>query len=460
MKQILSPISNLAALCGVQKDASGKQCRWTTLCLQIPCDDGVILYHTLLGEMLLLTGDESANALSAEVICDELKCKWFLVPKDFDDCKFSEQCRTAIRLMTPPEDAITSFTILPTTDCNARCFYCYEMGRPRRMMSEETAHDVAAYILRVSKGKKLSLHWFGGEPLLNVMAIDTVVRDVKAAGRTFASSMISNSYLFNEAMVQKAATEWNLKSMQVTLDGTEEVYNQTKAYICKDGGSAFVLVLNAIDLLLNAGIRVSVRLNVDRSNMNDLMNLADLLAERFGGRENFSVYAHLLFDTCVKHGFKDMQEELACIMSLKKKLAALGLSIGKRALPRSVKINSCMMDRDNSRTIMPDGHIGKCEHFTEDHFIGTICSETEDQEMLKEFKVRRPPVKTCRTCAYQPLCMNLKECPNGGRPCTELERMQNLDELRLQILAAYRKEKEKTEQVPATEETGAGPENC
>ena len=69
--------------------------------------------------------------------------QWFLVPQSHDDRLLSRQITDVARMLEKSSDAITHYTILPTTDCNARCFYCYEKGRRRIPMTDRTAQKVA-----------------------------------------------------------------------------------------------------------------------------------------------------------------------------------------------------------------------------------------------------------------------------------------------------------------------------
>ena len=55
---------------------------------------------------------------------------------------------------------------------------------------------------------------------------------------------------------------------------------------------------------------------------------------------------------------------------LKQKLIHLGLR--KPKYGEAIKYAQCMADNDSSMAITPDGHIGKCEHFSEDYFVGSI----------------------------------------------------------------------------------------
>ena len=190
-------------------------------------DGGVLVFHTLTRALLLLTPEEYA----APDNLPELRDGWFRVPQEMDDMKYADQVRFIRRTMQKEPEHITSYTIFTTTDCNARCFYCYEMGRSRIPMSDETAHKAAAYIAAHCGGEKVHLHWFGGEPLFNKQVIDIICTDLTEKGIVYESMMISNGYLFDGATVEQAVSHWKLKSVQITLDGTEEIYNRSKAFI-------------------------------------------------------------------------------------------------------------------------------------------------------------------------------------------------------------------------------------
>lgn len=55
--------------------------------------------------------------------------------------------------------------------------------------------------------------------------------------------------------------------IQVTLDGTEGVYNAVKRYVDAGEKSPYQVVLANIRGLLDAGVRVIVRLNVSRATL-------------------------------------------------------------------------------------------------------------------------------------------------------------------------------------------------
>ncbi len=406
-------------ICAAVKIGTGPY-RWTVQHQRVPCEDGLLLYHTLTGELLLLSPEEEKRTDTDEALRRELIQRRFLVPVGFDEWTYTQQFRRITQLMAPPKQGITAFTIFTTTDCNARCFYCYELGRPRRPMTDEAARDAAAYIERVCGGQKVKLTWFGGEPLYNARAIDVITGELRDRGISFRSRMISNGFLFDDETVRKAREEWALDWVQITLDGTEERYNRTKAFIYRDG-SAYRRVLGNIERLLTADIPVAIRLNSNEANLDDLHALVNELAERFRGQRKLTVYSVLLRDFGPAMSQPQMGAgTLERWDALQRRIMKSGIG-GVRRLPRNPQVNNCMADCDNSVTILPDGRLGKCEHETEQLLVGGIHAGVTDRDMAARWK-ERVEVAACRTCPYAPCCIRLRLCAWSGDDCTDDDR--------------------------------------
>lgn len=352
MQTILPPSENTLKILGKPKNSENGY-RLMKYVLTKPCDDGVLLFNVLTREMLLLTNEEYTSADKLQ----ELRDKWFMVPQTLDDKKYADQVRFIRKTVHKKPEHITNYIIFTTTDCNARCFYCSEAGGSRIHMSTETAHKAAAYVADHCGGKSVCIEWFGGEPLFNKSVIDIICNDLTAKGVEYISTMISNGYLFDDATVKQAVNLWKLNNVQITLDGTEEVYNRSKAYIYKDGKSPYQVVMANIGRLLDAGIGVSVRLNIDDYNADNLMLLADELSARFAGKKRFQVYSHTLYEFLGERA-RVRTEENRCKLyekqkSLRQKLEMCGIG-QKLRLRQTLKLNHCMADSGNSLTILPD----------------------------------------------------------------------------------------------------------
>jgi radical SAM protein with 4Fe4S-binding SPASM domain len=312
-------------------------------------------------------------------------------------------------------------------------------------MSYETALKVVDYIKAHCGGKKVSISWFGGEPLFNMEAIETICDGLRQNGIEFKSTMVSNGYLFDAQTVQKAVEQWNLYRVQITLDGTERVYNKTKAFIYREG-SPYQVVLNNMERLLDAEVSINVRLNMDLYNASDLLQLMDELAKRFSGRKGLTVYAHHLFQgnlpMAEQHTEEEWQARDEAMKRLEEKIRQNGFG-SKRGISKNIRLNNCMADSGKSVTILPDGNIGLCEHYSESEFIGHIDREGFDAGMVASWKERVPEIPECAECFYYPDCTMLKKCANAS-VCFEQYRQERYRKLYQAMACEFEKWKSNT----------------
>ena len=380
-------------------------------------EEGKLLYNTVTGALILLEKSDGLDLTSLPAAVD---AKWdalismkYLVPEDFDDKKSVTQLRKVIHLLSQRKDVV-GYTIMPTSHCNARCFYCFESTFKYTHMSEETAAQLVEYMTEHCNAEKfLHITWYGGEPTVGEKRIDQICEGLNKNGIGFSSFMYSNGYLFDDEMVKKAVDLWKLNRIQITLDGTEEVYNRVKAYKAVNG-SPYQRVMQNIRKLLNAGIYVIIRMNVDFHNIEDLKHLIDELAERFSGYENINCYVHVLFDDEGYETVTHTPEERIELEERKNDLSRLivekGLALkrGQVSMPH-LKALSCCTDNDASMVINPDGGIAKCDHVPYTHTIGTIWSDGLDTAMQYELKENKE-FPACESCLLYPVCYHLRVC--------------------------------------------------
>ena len=398
--------------------------------LKTQVEDGLLLYNVVTSEMILLEGEEERlfNGLPAphDPAMDELIARHFLVPEGFDESKSVEQLRALIKKLEPSK-RVNGFTILPTTECNARCYYCFESDHPRCTMTDQIVADTVAYIADKCKSEPIEINWFGGEPLVGAKRISQICAGLREKEIQYQSSMISNAYLFDESLIRTAKDEWHLQMVQVTLDGTEKVYNETKAYVLPKE-NPYQRVLGNIDALLKQGIAVNVRLNVTANNVADLTDLIDELTARFGGKKGFTAYSHAVYEDVgyAPVSYDDGKREWvdAQTNGLDAKLRDKNLLGGLRKLPELHAIQ-CMTDNDSTRLIYPDGTIGKCENMSSREGVGDIYRDIADEAMNVRYKTVEQ-VPGCADCPLFPNCVNLKVCPETGK-CSKIKVEWKLD---------------------------------
>lgn len=427
METIVNANSTIKSIIGDQatKDAEYRLQKYT---FKIEVEEGLLLDNVITGQVVLLT-EEEKNTLNElpkkpDGVMDQLIAAYYLVPVDFDEYGFVRGYRSVLQQVERnKEKPITKYTLFPTTCCNARCFYCFESGVERINMDEQTAKKVAEFIRDNVGGEQAKLNWFGGEPTVAMKCIDYICCLLREYGVDYLSGMVSNGYLFSEEVVRKAAEEWNLKSIQITLDGTEEIYNRTKNYSVP--GSAYKRVLKNIGLLLDAGIVVTVLLNLDYHNCNDLFNLIDELAERFKQYKHFRVSSHVLYNDVgfekVRHT-RHQEEELA---ELNHKLAAHMKDAGlnghvmgdvryRKRLPM-LHYTYCMANDAGAIVIAPNGNFFNCEHIENDlASTAGIDSGRFSQAELDEWFVPDEGER-CSECCLYPDCFVPRKCVNHAK---------------------------------------------
>ena len=439
MKVIQETAKIFNTVIGEQKITNDAKYRLLVFCIHLKYDNDVnLIFNNLTKEMVVLTDYEYAfltneNISISESFIQELIKKWFLVPIDHDDYKLSQQVVSLARQFTD-KSYINSFTVTTTTACNARCFYCFEAGAKVSTMSADTALDVAKYIIENSKGNYFNITWFGGEPLCNKNAMNIISKYLKENNADFSSYMITNGYLFNKETIAQEKELWNLKQLQITLDGMPDTYRKVKNYVNGDK-DPFTRVINNIEDLLKCGIKVIARINMDRHNEEELYKLVDLLHNRFSKYEKFSLYAHLLFE---ESGFTPLKRSDDQRLDIADKFAKLSEYIyslklyGKiRFVSNDVKKSFCMADNCQAIMISPEGKIGKCEHFVDSKFIGSIY-EPKVQEIWDDYFYE----KKCEICPCQPSCLQLKSCPENS-VCYEFNKQQRLTVLKRQMVSTY-----------------------
>ena len=305
MTTIVEPKQHIAKLWGKQSVKPEETYRLMRYVLRVDHEGRTALHNNVTGQLVML--DEQEAKLIDQLplgFAPEMASlieQHYLVPESYDEHQQVINLRTILRTLRPKSKYITHYTILPTTACNARCYYCFEQGIKPVTMTEQTANDVVKFIAEhCGPEKKVSITWFGGEPTVASNRIDQISRGLREAGITYSSMMYTNGYLFDEEMVGKAVDLWHLTHVQMSIDGTEKVYNWTKAYV-NVSESPYQRVMHNIGLLINCKINVAVRMNVDIKHYSSMCELVDDLADRFHDDSFLRVYAYYLIGSHEDH---------------------------------------------------------------------------------------------------------------------------------------------------------------
>jgi uncharacterized protein len=141
-----------------------------------------------------------------------------------------------------------SLTIAPTLLCNFKCVYCFESPKPDTITAE-VENALLKYVDRKMVNlTRLHVSWFGGEPLLKIDIIERLTNAFEKLCKKHnavlgPASIITNGFLLTRDAA-KRLKKANIKSAQVTLDGTQDIHDRRRKLI--DGQGSFQQILENI----------------------------------------------------------------------------------------------------------------------------------------------------------------------------------------------------------------------
>lgn len=380
---------------------------------------GFLVKNTLSRQVFCLSEDEWSAFRCGDVThpaARELAELRFLVEEGFRELELYFLVLQVMRSMEKKPGGCSSYTILPTTACNARCVYCYEEGWVSTTMSEATADQAVEYICRSKREGKIRLTWFGGEPLCGAGIISRICRALTERGVDFSSHMITNGTLLTPELTAEARDVWRLADVQVSMDGAREDYEARKRYL-RPERFHYNRAMDAVRLLSDAGIGVTLRCNYDAENLPHMRNFFDDCSARFDGKEKIKIYMEQLFQSSRTEDSASLYRDAEAAMQYAE---SLGLTGRKRA-PTAFRTRFCMADSCGRSVIIdPQGGLHCCENRIDDEPFGTVF----DAEPASAPAPREELAEDCRSCPFLPECTPFRKsgCPVVTTACrTQME---------------------------------------
>lgn len=430
---IKKPAAAIVGVLGQQKFDGNSQYHISTFSIKVMAPDGILYHSCLTGEMIIVRDMDSAYQYLVE--------NWMYVSLNLDEKKLVSQIKRLLHCLAPKETiGFKTFEIITTTVCNAQCYYCYEAGFKHMTITNEISQKIIEYIRKNKQGDSIKLKWYGGEPLMNIKAIDTISRGLIQAGISFCSTMISNGVLFSENVISKAKDLWKLRNVRITIDGTESVYNKTKNYKNKLGSPYQLLLLN-IDNLLKKEISVTIRVNIEKRNIDDAKLLIEDLCKRYQGNELVDFMLRPLNNTVVNTTIEssgaDRDKILQEITMLKKQIFASGFLVNCGKLT-GMTLCSCIADSGTYIAIKPNGELAYCSSDFNNKTFGSIYEEDKVRPFPYLGNMLFEKKEICYDCQLYPICSPSKLCPACIHPiCGEAQKKYNIEDVKLTMEKVY-----------------------
>lgn len=313
------------------------------------------------------------------------------------------------------KDTTLSLYIVPTTDCQLDCPYCFEgHNKKNEYMTINEANKLISWTdnyLSQNNCDKLRIIFYGGEPLLNKKTIRHILPGLKYVADTknikIETGILTNAeYLDYEICAFLA--KYNLDRVQITLDGPEKIHDSRRYHKKTKTGSFQSIVKNIYCLLENNFIeKINLRINFDKQNIELIPELFDIfVSKRLEKRIilSFGIITSTIPDNKENYfcentpGQKLNAEKYLWLCSEAKKR---GFSIPKEFLAGPW----CTARKIHSAIILPNGDMLKCISLVgrDSFFFGNIkdCNNLEDKKFL-DFQY----IDTCldKECSFVPIC--------------------------------------------------------
>lgn len=150
-------------------------------------------------------------------------------------------------------------TVALTERCNFRCVYCYQEHEPKTLKSDNAKKliNTVREILSANNYKSLRIHYFGGEPLLNLEMLYFLHDEFQKVSREFNIKyepfITTNGSMLNRDILSRV----RFRNVQLTFDGLEETHNKLR----KSDNFKFKDTINLIPDILELADNLTIRYN-------------------------------------------------------------------------------------------------------------------------------------------------------------------------------------------------------
>lgn len=320
-------------------------------------------------------------------------------------------------------NTVLGLTLACTSDCNFRCIYCYEKDSIHNAkMTPETENDVLEFIKqRIDTITQLSICWYGGEPLIAFDIIErlspVIISLCEEKGVEYQANMVTNGYLLTPEKCE-VLKKYKVSSIQVTLDGPEEIHDKRRPLA--GGQGTFRKILSNLKDCVDYFDGINIRINTDRENLDSISAVKKTLEEYGIMKDHVSVYLGYVED------HNDAYEFEKCLRINQFSEVNLNFikenDLGLMNLYPRLFNNYCGADFRSAYIIDSEGYIYKCWNDVgiKENNVGHIKDRADtDLEHEHKANMRRyfdymlydPTTdQECAECKCLPICMG--GCPN------------------------------------------------
>ncbi len=327
-----------------------------------------------------------------------------LIDSEIDELKL---LRAAYKAYNRGRKSVTVI-VCPTMECNFACPYCFE-EHPQGHMNKKIENGVVAYVEKLLKDgyELLNFEWFGGEPLLYPDIIERVSLKIMDLCKNYSVkcefAITTNGYCINDKVLS-IFKNIHMGEVRITLDGGKELHDKRRTLV--NGSGTFDVIARNIRRISELGIKVKVRVNIDKQNPDAFAHVKDALT----GIENLRIYPAKV---SIEPTQDDTQKARCYAMGETNEFhQAMYHKYGFKPIYEKLfqqGVCSCMAEHDASCVIDHNGNVYKCVNDVgrSEWAISNILDTTgkKNPKVVSIYLGRDPFSETpCTECQMLPLC--------------------------------------------------------
>ncbi len=313
-----------------------------------------------------------------------------------------------------------TFTIALTEGCNAKCYYCYQIGNCTTENREVTQNDydnILNFIVEQSKGKKIKIVWFGGEPLLKKDIILYICNKLKEKNLDYTSNIITNGLLLYKFNINQLIDIVKIEKIQITFDGLYNKHNIRKGF--HQDIDQFKLITNNMITLLENNIKINIRVNISLINKDELSDIIEYFTKKYGRYKNFKIYYELITEDPQINDYailtKEREKFVEELFNKNMKIDELKKIL---YLPKR-RTHFCGAQSNDAYFMDIYGNLYVCEHhiWNRDKIISNISNFDKEKYLKLKNTDSNILSNKCKKCVFLPVCQGgcikekINECP-------------------------------------------------
>lgn len=380
----------------------------------INSDRGVLVFNALTDSYVFVNDDEAKFLKTREFISSGIfeseRIKRFqdagiLVKDDFNELAYLKH----IYSKEMHESDVFDLTILPTLDCNVRCWYCFENKNVGSRITPSVKGNILLFIQNIIKDrpyiKEISIDLFGGEPLLHYEEdLDDFLHQIKnvveGLGKKATFLFITNGLRLTEEVMDRIKDL--SPQFQISIDGYKERHDKIKVLSKHADISTYDLVIHNLKNVCKCDyVHVILRLNYDEQT---LKNVGKILSDiKDIDRSKISIHFERVWQTK-----KHIAITNDALIDAWKLFVSHGFQVTYLKFFHTP--SSCMSSKQDQVAISYDGKIFKCTgcDFARTEEDGNLMSNGniawKGNKAEERIQIQTYNHPECLQCKLLPLC--------------------------------------------------------